>query len=303
MSPRASRSPWMTLISPLLATCLALPAPVPLRAEEPPGAGAGESAAPAASASSPAHAVSPDSASNADEVDFTVINLPTTLALPRHAVAFRLTHRFARRLSQGSFSDLASDLFGLDGHAQIGLELRYGLGATTQIGVQRISDRTIELFAQQELARQGRVPVGIALLASLEGLNNFQRDYSPRLGFLFSRTLGARGTVYLVPMWVGKTSLVPLAGSDSWTAALGVGTRLRIGASMALLGEYTPRLAGYRPSGARDHLTFGIERRIGGHCFQLNVSNDIGTTPAQVARGQQAVRDWFIGFNLSRKFF
>jgi 23S rRNA G2445 N2-methylase RlmL len=32
------------------------------------------------------------------EPDFTLINLPTTLRLPRHKSAFRLTHRFARTL-------------------------------------------------------------------------------------------------------------------------------------------------------------------------------------------------------------
>jgi hypothetical protein len=32
-------------------------------------------------------------------------------------------------------------------------------------------------------------------------------------------------------------------------------------------------------------------------------SNTLGTTPAQVVRGQQGVRDWFIGFNLTRKFY
>ncbi len=30
---------------------------------------------------------------------------------------------------------------------------------------------------------------------------------------------------------------------------------------------------------------------------------DLGTTPAQLARGQEEVRAWFIGFNLTRKFF
>ncbi len=47
---------------------------------------------------------------------------------------------------------------------------------------------------------------------------------------------------------------------------------------------------------------FGIEHRIGGHSFQINFSNDLGTTPAQVARGRRT-DDWHIGFNISRKFY
>src|SRR3990172_13278045 len=58
------------------------------------------------------------------EPDFTVITLPTNLRLPRHKVAFRLTHRFARPLSEGDFGDLLADLFGFDSGAQIGLGLR-----------------------------------------------------------------------------------------------------------------------------------------------------------------------------------
>ncbi len=48
---------------------------------------------------------------------------------------------------------------------------------------------------------------------------------------------------------------------------------------------------------------FGIEKRAGGHTFQMNFSNGIGTTFAQIARGGSGRDDWYIGFNISRKFF
>jgi hypothetical protein len=76
---------------------------------------------------------------------------------------------------------------------------------------------------------------------------------------------------------------------------------------MSLVGEVHPRLAGYAGdlgSGDADSLaTFGVEWTVGGHAFQINFSNALGTTPAQVARGAQGVEGWFIGFNLSRKFY
>jgi hypothetical protein len=61
------------------------------------------------------------------EPDFTLINLPTTLRLPRHKGAFRIAHRFTRTLNNPDFGALASNLFGLDSGALIGLEYRYGL--------------------------------------------------------------------------------------------------------------------------------------------------------------------------------
>ena len=41
----------------------------------------------------------------------------------------------------------------------------------------------------------------------------------------------------------------------------------------------------------------------GGHSFQINVSNGFGTTLGQLAGGGVSYDDWYIGFNISRKFF
>jgi hypothetical protein len=251
------------------------------------------------------------------EPDFEVVNLPTNLRAPRHKLSFRLTHRFARELGEGDFSDLVADLFGFDGGAQIGLGLRFGLFRGTQLGIYRTSDRTIQLFARQELLRQDGSPVGLSLSASIEGLSNFGlsdpgieplHEFSPSLGIVLSRKLGTRGAVYVVPSWVGNTRTVPSApGDDDGTLVLGLGARLRLTRAMALVGEYHPRLAGYRGdlgSGDPDSLaTFGVEWTVGGHAFQINFSSTLGTTPAQVARGAQGLDGWFIGFNLSRKFY
>ena len=90
----------------------------------------------------------PDRDLQPSQHDFTVVNLPTTLRVPKYKSAFRVTHRFARPLGQGDFSDLVEDLFGLDSGAQIGLEYRFGIMRGTQIGIYRTSNRTIEFFAQ-----------------------------------------------------------------------------------------------------------------------------------------------------------
>jgi hypothetical protein len=128
------------------------------------------------------------------------------------------------------------------------------------------------------------------------------------VALVLSRRLGSLGAVYAVPSWVGNTRINLSAPSthDS-TVVLGLGARLRVTRTMSLVGEVHPRLAGYEgdlgSGDSRSLATFGIEGRVGGHSFQLNFSNVLGTTPAQVARGQQGQRGWFIGFNLTRKFF
>ena len=238
------------------------------------------------------------------EPDFTVITLPTTLRLPQWKLGFSITHRFARPLGRGDFSDLLADFFGFDSGAQIGLGLRLGLTDRTQFGIYRTSDRTIEFYAQQELLKQDGAPLGLALVASVEGLDNFSEEYSPRFGLVLSRRLGNRAAVYVVPAWVGNTNIRFAEVEDDSTFVIGLGTRLRVTDRLYLVGEMSPRVAGFeQPVTGGTHATFGFEHRVGGHSFQINFSNDLGTTPAQVARGRTTRDDWFIGFNISRKFY
>ncbi len=245
----------------------------------------------------------PDRDVNRAQPDFTLVALPTTLRVPRHKSSFRITHRFGRPLGAGDFGDLLSDLFGLDGGAIIGLEYRFGVFRGTQAGIHRTSDKTIQFMVQQDLRRQSDAfPLGINLLAAIEGLDNFQESHAPSLGVLLSRELGDRAAVYLEPIWVNNSNPLPEElADDNSTFMLGLGARIRIRPTVYLVVEGTPRLAGYDPGDTQ--ASFAIEKRSGGHLFQLNFSNGLGTTFGQVARGGFTDNDWYLGFNISRKFF
>jgi hypothetical protein len=75
---------------------------------------------------------------------------------------------------------------------------------------------------------------------------------------------------------------------------------VRVSATVYLVAEVAPRASGYRPGEAA--YGFAIEKRAGGHLFQLNVNNGQGTTLGQLARGGFP-DSLFLGFNLARKFF
>jgi hypothetical protein len=233
--------------------------------------------------------------------DFNLAALPTTLRLPRSKWAFRVTHRFTRPLGQGNFGDLAADAFGFDGSAQIGLEVRYGLLRGTQIGIHRTSDRSIQLFGQQNFLNQRNgSPLGLDALVTVEGWNNLQEHYRSALGLLLSRNVARRIALYLEPMLVINSN--PFENlDDNNTLMVGLGTRVRVRPSTYLVAEITPRAAGYDPR--VDQMSFGIEARAGGHLFQISVSNGFGTTLGQLAEGGIDNDDWYIGFNISRKFF
>jgi hypothetical protein len=244
----------------------------------------------------------PDLDLNLSQPDFTLAALPTNLRLARGKFAFRVSHRFARPLGDGDIGSLVEDFFGLDSGAQIGLELRYGLFRGLQVGVHRTSERSVQLFTQVEVASQRSFPLGIGLWASTEGTNNFRDRYSPAVGLVVSRELGERGALYAEPIWIGNHRPgIGTADDGRQLVFIGLGSRLRVGRAVYLTAEVSPRLS--RDVDGHPLVSFGVERRAGGHTFALNLSNGFGTTVAQIARGGSVRNDWYLGFNISRKFY
>ena len=263
-------------------------------------------AAPAAAQTPPPAASAPEDDPDLDpnraQPDFGLATLATNLRLPRHKMVFRMSHRFGRPLGQGDFSDLLADFFGFDSGALIGLELRYGLIRGGQVGIYRTSDRTIQFFGQYELKSQKSFPLGISALATAEGTDNFSDSYSPAIAGVISREIGDRAALYIQPAWINNTNPEPAElVDDNSTTVVGLGTRVRIRRSTYLVLEASPRVGGYAPNVTL--ISFGVEQQAGGHLFQLNFSNGVGTTMANVARGGSSYDDWYIGFNLSRKFY
>jgi opacity protein-like surface antigen len=251
------------------------------------------------------HAVVPtadrdDEALAIAEPDFRVLNLPSTLRLPLHGSNFQLTHRFNGNLRRGDFGEQAGNLFGLDQGAAVGFEYRFGIVRHLQAAVYRTAiDKTFQFYGKYDAVRQhGPAPVSLSALVSIEGADNFQERYSPALGLAVSHVIGDRFAVYGTPVWVHNTA--SLLNIDRDTFFVGVGARVRISSTVYVVGEVAPRAAGYSPDTAA--YGFALEKRAGGHMFQLNFNNGQGTTFGQLARGGFS-DGLYLGFNLARKFF
>jgi hypothetical protein len=241
----------------------------------------------------------PDLDVNYAQPDFMLSALPTTLRVPRNRLTFRLTHRFNQPLEDSGIGDL----WGMDSGALIGFEFRFGLVPGGQVGFYRTSDSTIELFSQYDVLKQGGgIPVGIAAFGSVEGTDNFTDKYSPTIGAVISREIGSRAAVYAHPFWINNSNPDPSElVDDNSTMMLGLGVRLRVLSNTYFVAETAPRVAGYAPGST--HVSFGIEQRAGGHIFQITFANSQGTTLANVARGGSSANNWYLGFNLARKFY
>ena len=250
-----------------------------------------------------------DVAANTVEPDFSLVSLPTTRVLPHSKFAFRLTHRFSRPLDGGqAYGNLLEDFLGFDSPALIGLELRYGLAPGLQVGVHRNNTKNIQIFGKYQVVQPpAHGGVAIDAFLSVEGLDNFREHYSTTIGGVVSRRFGDRLAVYAQPLWSANTNKPgllhpepePFDLTDQDTFVFGVGARLRVLETVAVSGEFLPRLAGFDQG--QEYVGFAVEKVLGGHMFQLNFSNSIGVTPVQLAQG--ASRDWFIGFNIARRLY
>lgn len=234
------------------------------------------------------------------EPDFRVLNLPSTLRLPLHGSNFQLTHRFNGNLRHDSLSGNAGNLFGLDQGAAVGFEYRFGIARYLQAAVYRTAiDKTFQFHGKYDAVRQkGSIPVSLSALLSVEGADNFQERYSPAVGLVVSRMAGDRLAVYATPIWVHNTAAI--LNIDRDTFLVGFGGRVRVSSTVYVVAEVAPRAGGYSPD--EPAYGFAIEKRAGGHLFQLNVNNGQGTTFGQLARGG-FTDSLYLGFNLARKFF
>jgi len=252
-----------------------------------------------------AQAADDDAALQPAEPDYRVINLPTTLRLPKFKGNFELTHRFNGNLRRGDVGDQFSDLFGIDQGATIGFEYRFAPVRHVELAVYRESyDKTIQFYGKWDAVHQtASTPVSVSGLLSVEGGNNFRDRYAQSVGATISRQIDDVAAVYVVPMFVHNVTPLVAAqpgGIKDNTFYVGLGCRVRVRPTVYISAEVSPRVAGLAQNTAE--YGFAIEKRAGAHVFQLNFSNSELSTFAQTGAGGLP-DSLFLGFNLTRKFF
>ena len=181
----------------------------------------------------------------------------------------------------------------------------------TQIGIYRTSNRTIEFFAQHSAFQQSDNGLfGLDVVATIDGTDNFGASPPRSSDQLFAgagcravaRAGQPRRALFRADLGEQLEPAAERAHRRQRHVPVRTRSALRVRPTVYVVGEYHPAHRILDP-GVDHHATFGVEKRAGGHVFQINFSNNIGTTPAQIARGGFDNEDWYIGFNISRKFF
>ncbi len=235
-----------------------------------------------------------------------LINLPTP-ALPRErTLEIHFTHRFSSSIADAG----RQGLWGLDSFAFPAFWFAYGIRDWFQVHGGRSSNLgTWEYGAKVQLLAEDRLPVPISAAAVISGAY-VDRDGIPNKSrFVAEFPVGWRAhdrfSVMAVPFLATNTDESGNAANASYSAAIGFGGTFRFTPSQSIDVEWVTNIGGFvRPENVDQWQVFwGI--KVGGHVFQIGVSNTILYTGDQMAPGAQETgtkSDVRIGFNLVRQF-
>jgi mono/diheme cytochrome c family protein len=255
-----------------------------------------------------------------------LLSLPTGRRLDRHGFYVNFTHRF---VYTPAFSGpaLGGSLSGFDDFSISSFGFRYGVTDKLSVSIYRSPTfiaRPIQLMAAYNfMDEHDGYPLNAVVRVSIEGENNFSRNFTENIEGILSRSISSRAQLYLVPtLSLGNrelfqpssffSSAIPnLPGVN--TFSLGVGGAIDIRPTVALLAEVIPTLANGDALGIhRPAFGFAIQKKIWRHAFTFGFTTSPGTTVSQRAgtRAQflgqpnaDTPAGLCIGFDLMRQIF
>jgi mono/diheme cytochrome c family protein len=255
-----------------------------------------------------------------------LFSLPTGRPIDRHGLYLNFTHRF---VGTPTFSGAGNGdtLFGLDDFSISSFGLRYGVTNKLSISAYRSPSlilRPIELGSAYRFMDEHHGDVlNATVRLSIDGQNDFSKNFTENLELLVSRSVSRRAQLYLVPtLNIQNRELIAKPGSLASvppnlpgfnTFSLGVGGAFDIRPSVALVAEAMPTLVNGPELGIhRPAFAFGIQKRVLHHAFTLGFTNSPGTIVSQRAGTRATFLNepsadtpggLFIGFDLMRQIY
>jgi len=273
--------------------------------------------------------------------DDLVFTLPSGRAIEKNTWTINFTHRFPY---EAAFTGVArgATLAGYDDFSISSFGLQYGITNTLSVSAYRSpSDigRPIELGVRYSFLDERHSPFNAAVRFSVDGQDNFSRNFTENFELIVSRSLGHRAQLYAVPTFSVHNRPV-LASETVLTAppafqpcgqlfandvpvsfgvhpcentfSVGVGAAIDIRPTVALVGEIIPTAVNGTELGIhRVPFSLGIQKKIYHHAFTFGLTTAPGTTvPQRIATraiflqspDSDLPSDMFVGFDISRKF-
>ncbi|HEX4424926.1 MAG TPA: DUF5777 family beta-barrel protein [Terriglobales bacterium] len=274
--------------------------------------------------------------------DDLVFSVPTGRPLDRHGLYLNFTHRFPYGPAFTGPAE-GGTLLGLDNFAIPSFGLRYGITSKLSVMATRspsVIGRPIEVMAAYNfLDEHNGNPINAALRFSVDGQNDFGKNFAESFELVTSKSLGRRAQIYAVPTLslharplLSENSItdappdlpcsegnVPSADSAiavrscANTFSIGLALAVDIRPTVALVAETIPTLMNGDELGIhRPSYGFGIQKKIWRHAFTFGFTNG-PTTMVSQRGGTRATflgdttadkpGGLFIGFDLTRQIF
>lgn len=224
--------------------------------------------------------------------------------------------RFSHRFNQNVDKNVVHSLFGLDSGANVGLGLSYVPVRDLQLSLVRSSAlETYEGAVKYEVFQQARaIPVTAALRAGIDWRNAQSLDdrSSYFAQAIVSRQFGDHFDLYVAPGYVTNAGRVANGTSSQalfrHAFNVPVGAILEIGKGFGIAGEVIPKNRDLPDSVKADlGWSLGIKHAIGGHYFEVFLTNSNGMTVDQYTTSTfngagLRSRDRRLGFNIERRW-
>jgi hypothetical protein len=241
-----------------------------------------------------------------------LLTLPSSHMADAHTWEVRFSHRFNQSVDGNGFHSL----FGLDSGANVGLGLSYVPFRDLELALTRQSTlETYEGTLKYALMQQARaLPFSAALRVGADWRN--ARNVEDRVSYfaqaIVSRQFGSRFDIYVVPTYITKAGRV-VAGNTSVALFdhafnVPVGALVQVMPGLSLVGEVIPKNRDL-PSDIKSDIgwSVGIKRAIGGHLFEILLTNSNGMTTDQYISSTYTgaplvARYKRLGFNIERRW-
>lgn len=257
-----------------------------------------------------------------DDVLFT---LPTGRPVDKHAAIVNFSHRFAFD-SAVTGTARGAQLFGLDNFSLSSFGIRYGVTDRLSVDVWRspsFINRPIQIMAAYNIFDEHHEdPFNLTFRASIEGQDNFRKNYTENLEAIVSRSLTSRAQIYFVPTAsfndrrlvmgsLDSSGILDIPGINAFS--VGVGLAVDIRPTVALIAEVIPTVTNATELGIhRPPFSFAIQKKLYRHAFTFGFTTSPGTTVSQRA-GTNATflnspsadtpSGLFLGFDLTRQIY
>ena len=246
-----------------------------------------------------------------------LLSLPSNQIAPHGQWEMKFTHRFNQSLSEGSFSDQLHSLFGLDTNADVVFGVSYAMKPNLQVSLMRSNvNDTLEGAAKYVVLRQTEgAPLTLTARGGLD--LRTEKDMEDRTSFfaqaIVSRQFGRKAELFALPT-VATNAGRAVTGDESgalfdYAFNMPVGLVWMLRPGFAAVVEITPPNADLpdEMDGSDLGWAIGVKRNIGGHWFEILLTNSQSTLVDQYVtstfQGSALDADQVhLGFNIERRF-